>query len=71
METCEEKKSEDDMRGQEKDDIPRQVMNEAMEGNEKKERNASRNMKTEYDGKEEEVLNGMSGEHMSTPTRRR
>ena len=59
------------MRGQEKDDIPRQDMNEAMEGNEKKERNASRNMKTEYDGKEEEVSNGTSGEHMSTPTRRR
>ena len=29
------------MRGQEKDDIPRQDMNEAMEENEKKERNAS------------------------------
>ena len=26
-------------------------------------------MKTEYNGKEEEVLNGTSGEHMSTPTR--
>ena len=38
-------KSEDDMRGVEKDDISKQKMNEAKKGNEKKERNASRNMK--------------------------
>jgi hypothetical protein len=63
-------KSENDMRGVEKDGIPKQEMNEAKEGNEKMERNASRNMKTENDGKEEVVLNGRS-EHMSTPTRRR
>ena len=48
------------MRGVEKDDIPKQEMNEAKEGNKKKERNASRNIKIENDGKEEEVLNGTS-----------
>lgn len=45
-------------------------MNEGKEGNKKKERNASRNTKTEYDEREEEVLNGTS-EYMFTPTKRR
>ena len=45
-------------------------MNEGKEGNEKKERNASRNTKTEYDEREEEVLKGTS-EHMFTPKKRR
>ena len=35
-----------------------------------KERNASRKIKSENDGKEEDVSNGTSG-HMSTPTRKR
>ena len=68
---CKEEKSEDVMQRQENHDIPRQEMNEANEGNKKKkERNASRNTKTEYDEKEEEVLKGTS-EHMFTPTRQR
>ena len=46
------------MRGQEKDDIPRQDMNEAMEGNEKKETNASRNMKQSTMGKKKRYQMG-------------